>query len=457
MAGKVYPLDPKQVEKVKTKHRKIATPIPVPESIDILKSLRQSEPFCMEGQPPVLWDHAHKFYVCDKWGNQWIDFSSGVLITNAGHSRKKVVDAIVNQAQNGVLTSYCFANEPRAKLTKKLVEIAPEGLDKVFLLSTGSETVECAIKLSRTHGVKVGGDKKVVIVSFVNAFHGRTMGSQQAGGIPALKEWIKNMDPGFVQVPFPDGYRTENVSFELFEKTLAEKGIDPADVAGVISETYQGVGADFAPPEYFQQMRKWCDKNRALLIFDEVQAGFGRCGTMWGFEHYQTVPDIFTCGKGISSSLPISAVIGKSNIMNLYPPGSMTSTHTGNPVCSAAAYANIEIILEENLVENAAKLEKVMFPRLREMKAKYAGHIGAAHGKGLVAGLQVVKPGTKEPDAELAWMIIKICMEKGLLFFAPVGLGGGTVKICPPLCITEDALTEGLNVLDDAIGLAIGN
>jgi len=455
MATKVFPLEPRSVGKVETKYRRIATDIPVPESLPILTTLRTYEPTCMEGQPPIVWDHADRFSVYDKWGNKWLDFSSGVLITNAGHSRKKVVDAIVRQAQQGVLTTYCFPNEARADLVKKLVEISPKGLDRCFLLSTGSEADECAIKLARTHGVKVGGDKKNVIVSFDRAFHGRTLGSQQAGGIPELKTWIKNLDPGFVQVPFPDGYRTKDTSFELFEKTLALKGVDPQNVCGVITETYQGGGADFGPPEYFQKLRQWCDKYKVVMIFDEVQSGFGRCGTMWGFEYYKVVPDLFTCGKGISSSLPISAVIGKADLMNLYGPGSMTSTHTGNPVCCAAALASVETILEENLVENSAKVGAVMNDALGKVKKKYSDRLGCCHGRGLVAGLQMVKKGTETPDADLAWNIVRICMEKGLLMFAPVGLGGGTVKIAPPLCITEEAVLEGVGVIDEAIAQAL--
>ncbi|MFA5863291.1 MAG: aspartate aminotransferase family protein [Phycisphaerae bacterium] len=455
MAAKVFPLEPRKVEKVESKYRRIVTDIPVPDSLPLLKTLRTYEPQCMEGQPPIVWDHADGFNVYDRWGNKWLDFSSGVLITNAGHGRKKIIDAIVAQAQQGLLTSYCFPNEARAKLVKKLVELAPRELDRCFLLSTGSEADECAIKLSRTHGAKVGGDKKHIIVSFDRSFHGRTLGSQQAGGIPDLKTWIKNLDPGFVQVPFPDGFRTKDTSFALFEKTLADKGVDPKNVCGVITETYQGGGTDFGPPEYFQQLRKWCDMHKAVLIFDEVQAGFGRCGTMWGFEYYKVIPDIFTCGKGISSSLPISAVIGKADLMNLYGPGSMTSTHTGNPICCAAALASVEIILEEKLVENSANVGQAMQDALTALMKKYPDRIGACHGRGLVNGLQIVIKGSETPDSELAWNIVRICMERGLLFFAPVGFGGGTVKIAPPLCITKEAMLEGVGVLDQAIAQAI--
>jgi acetylornithine/succinyldiaminopimelate/putrescine aminotransferase len=229
-----YDLTPRSVPAVETKLRRIATQIPVPESLSTLQQLHDLEPRAMRGQPPIIWDHAEGFQVFDAWGNRWIDWSSGVLITNAGHGRKEIVDAVAAQAQHGLLTCYCFPSEKRAALVARLSGLLPEPLKKVFLLTTGSEAVECAVKLCRTNGVKVGGRNKNVIVSFEKAFHGRTLGSQQAGGIPSLKEWIVNLDPGFVQVLFPDGFWTEDVSFDYFEKQLAEKGVDPAHVAGVM-------------------------------------------------------------------------------------------------------------------------------------------------------------------------------------------------------------------------------
>jgi len=294
-----------------------------------------------------------------------------------------------------------------------------------------------------------GGRAKHVIVTFEKAFHGRTLGSQQAGGIPGLKEWIVNLDPGFVQVPFPDCYRTEDNSFAGFEKALADQGVRAADVAGVMLETYQGGSAAFAPAEYMRQMREWCTKQEALLVCDEVQAGFGRTGTFWGFEHYGIVPDLALFGKGISSSLPISAVAGRADVMDLHPAGSMTSTHTGNPVCCAAALASIDLVVKEKLVENARKMGSVLHRLLHEMQSRYP-QIGRVDGKGLVAGVACVKPGTKDPDGDLAWRVIERCLEKGVLLFSPVGFGGATVKIAPPLTITEAAIIESVSVLEEA-------
>jgi 4-aminobutyrate aminotransferase / (S)-3-amino-2-methylpropionate transaminase / 5-aminovalerate transaminase len=451
---KEYELTPRPVERIETRYRRIVTDFPVPESIPILEQLSRYEPAAMRGQPPVVWHRAEGFQVFDAWGNCWIDWSSGVLITNAGHGRREVAEAIAAQAQSGLLTNYCFPSEIRVRLTRRLAELLPQPLKKVFLLTTGSETVECAIKLCRTHGARVAGKQKNIIVSFEKSFHGRTLGSQQAGGIPALKDWIVNLDPGFVQVPFPDGFRTPDTSFALFERCLADAGVDASKVAGVILETYQGGSASFAPVEYMQALRAWCDRHQALLVCDEVQAGFGRCGTLWGFEHYGIVPDLATFGKGISSSLPVSAVVGRAEIMDLHPPGSMTSTHTGNPVCCAAALASIDLVVNEGLVENSRRMGEILHQGLRKLEARHP-EIGCVDGKGLVAGVACVKPSTMEPDADLAWEAVRRSIEKGVLMFSPVGFGGGTVKICPPLVISEEPLCESLETFSQAFSEAL--
>lgn len=451
-----FELVPRKVPTVQTKYRRIVTEIPVPESIPILQRLRQYEPISMSGQPLVLWDRAEGIQVSDRWGNTWLDWSSGVLVTNAGHSHPKIVQAMVDQARHGLTHNYCFPSEIRARTVEQLAKVAPEGLKKVFLLTTGAEACECALKLARTWGLKVGGREKITFVTFQNAFHGRTLGAQMAGGIPALKQWIVNLDPNIVQVPFPDGFRCPDTRFELFLESLDRQGIRPEMVAGVMTETYQGGNASFAPPEYVQKLRAWCDRHQAILVMDEVQAGFGRTGTYWGFEHYGVVPDLICCGKGISSGMPMSAVIGRPEIMDLYPPGSMTSTHTGNPICAAAVLANLQVIREENLVDRCRAMGEILQPELRRVAQKYPNRIGAVHGKGLVASLHMVKPGGIEPDAALAADIVRRCVEKGLLMFAPVGYAGASVKIAPPLVITEEPLRESIQVLEEVLEEAIG-
>ncbi len=185
MAGEVFSLTPRKVEPVDTPWRRIGGMFPVPESLPILERLRRYEPASMAGQPPVVWDRAQGCQVHDAWGNMWLDWSSGVLVANAGHSHPRVVAAARDQIDHPLMHTYCFATDVRSQLVEALAGVAPQGLDKVFLLTTGSEATECAIKLMRTRGLAVGGRKKIGIVSFRHGFHGRTLGAQMAGGVEA--------------------------------------------------------------------------------------------------------------------------------------------------------------------------------------------------------------------------------------------------------------------------------
>jgi 4-aminobutyrate aminotransferase / (S)-3-amino-2-methylpropionate transaminase / 5-aminovalerate transaminase len=453
--GKEFSTTPRVGPFIETKHRRIVTALPHPDSLGTLEQLRQFEPLSMRGQPPIVWERAEDIYVFDKYGNRWLDWSSGVLVANAGHGAPEVRQAIIDQVNSGLLYNYVFPSEERAQLVECLAGLAPDGLKKVFLLTTGSEATECAIKLSRAHGIKVGGKGKIGIVGFRLGFHGRTLGSQQAGGIPGQKSWIVNEDPAIVNVPFPDGYWQKDTGFGTFLKAIEQSGLKPENIAGVMMESYQGVGPDFAPVDYVRDLVQWCKKNNVVLVFDEVQAGFGRTGKFWAFEHYGVTPDLICCGKGISSSLPLSAVIGRPEIMNQFSPGSMTSTQTGNPVCCAAALAGVKKIMAENLTANAARLEPVLLEKLKQIQHKHPNVVGRVSARGLVGGLQTVKFGGQEPDPDLAHDIIERCYRKGLLMFAPVGAWGQTVKIGPPLTISLDALTEGLTVLSEVIDEAV--
>jgi len=453
----IYDLTPVKVPKVNTRYRTIRTALPVPESLPIFRQLARSEPRSMMGQPPVVWHKADNFIVSDRWGNRWIDWSSCVLVANAGHGAHEIKAALTRKVRQGLLATYVFVHEDRAKLTRELQKISPDPDNySVFLLSTGSEACENCIKLSKTYALEKYGPRRKYIVSFENAFHGRTLGAQLAGGLPRLKKWIVPPDPTFVQVPFPDGFKNEDTSFDLFLRTLAGKGISPDEIAGVISESFQGVGPDFMPVEYARQLEKFCRAHDIVLTMDEVQAGFGRSGKMFAFEHYGITPDLIACGKGISSSLPLSAVIGRKDIMDLYPPGSMTSTHSASPLCVAAALASIRVIRTKRLVQRAERLGRVLLPELRRIREKHPDALGCVQGKGLVAGIQVVKPGTKEPDPDTATAINVACFRKGLLMFAPVGVAGECLKICPPLTITEDALRESISVFEEAIDEVLG-
>jgi 4-aminobutyrate aminotransferase / (S)-3-amino-2-methylpropionate transaminase / 5-aminovalerate transaminase len=449
--GKEFNTSPVSVPRIETKFRRIATPLPHPDSLPTLEKLRRFEPQSMRGQPPLVWDRAEDIFVYDKHGNRWLDWSSGVLVANAGHGAPEIKQAILAQVESGLLHNYCFPSQERAELVEALAALAPEGLSKVFLLTTGSEATECAIKLARAHGIAVGGKEKLGLIGFDRGFHGRTLGAQQAGGMAGQKSWIVNLDPAIIHAPFPDGYWQENTGFDSFLEALAQAQLKAENVAGVMMETYQGVGPDFAPVDYVRQLGQWCKQHQAVLIFDEVQAGFGRTGRFWGFDHYGVTPDLICCGKGISSSLPLSAVIGRAEIMDQFVPGSMTSTHTGNPVCCAAALANIRKLVRDNLPANAARLGPSLLAGLERIQTKHSQMIGRVSAQGLVGGVQMIRADGKEPNPDLAHAIIEKCFQKGLLLFAPVGAWGQTVKIAPPLTTTAEALMEGLRVLEEAV------
>jgi len=448
-----YSLEPVAVRKVSSNYRTIKTKLPVPESLSIFQSLKKTEPRSMQGMPPVVWDKAEKFIVYDKWGNRWIDWTSCILVANTGHGRQELKQALQEQIDQGLLATYIFVHEKRAQLTKALQAVSPDPSNyKIFLLSTGSEAIESCIKLAKTYALEKYGSQKKYIISFENSFHGRTLGAQLAGGTPKLKKWIGTTDPTFVQIPFPDRYNIKDTSFDLFQKTIKAKQIKAKNIAGVLTESYQGIGANLLPKEYAQDLESFCRSHDIVTIYDEVQAGFGRTGKMFCYEHYGVKPDLIACGKGISSSLPISAVIGRKDIMDLYGPGSMTSTHSASPLCVVAAIANLEILKKEDLVANAAYLGRILIQELERIRKKHSSIFAVVNGKGLVAGINVVDPKTGKPDGETALKINLACFHKGLLMYAPVGASGECIKIAPPLCITEDALCESIEVFEEALG-----
>ena len=461
----MFSMESRIVPVIETENRIIKTLIPVPEAVEIIREMRKYEPQSMSGQPTVVWDKAIGYSIFDKWGNKWIDFSSGVVVANAGHCNPKVQRAVLDIVEHGMMHSYCFPTEIRGKLEKRISQLAPIADNRVFLLTTGAEATECAIKLTRTYGVAKHGAHKTKIVTFEDAFHGRTMGAQMAGGSPAGKSWIVNHDKDIQQVPFPNAYKyswadessptySDDACFAKFLESLVEKEINPNDIAGVMSETFQGGWVQLMPKGFLQRLKRFCSAHDALLVLDEVQAGFGRTGKMFGFMHSDIIPDIICCGKGISSGLPLSCVIGRSDIMNLYGPNQMTSTHTGNPVTSSAALASIDAIVNDGMIENAAAMGTICEEKLSELQKKYAKVIGRVSGYGLVWALILTRPGTKTLYKELANTVVEKAIERGLMLFAPVG-AGATIKICPPLMINENALLEGIQVLDEAIEAAL--
>ncbi len=459
-----YSLEPVRVSRIETKYRRIVTPtLPTHRVIELIRKLEKHEPRSMFGQVPIGIKRTYGINIEDLDGNIFLDATSGVLVTNIGHSHEAVAEAVKEQLK-WFHFAYCFPYEKRLELVEKLVEITPENLDCVFLLTTGSEAVEAAIKNARRYGIETGGPEKRVIISFKGAFHGRTMGAQMAGGIEPLKSWIGYQDPGLIQVEFPNCYHCwkgrddySNCVDDCVDLVKAKFEELEGRVAGVLSETYQGRGAIFPPDGYYQKIAEICRENDALLILDEVQAGFGRTGKLFAFEHYNVSPNLLCIGKGVTSSLPLSALIGESRVMNYFEPGSMTSTHGANPVCVAAALASINEILKDDMwiVRNAAETGRFLGDRLMKLKEKYE-EVGNVTGRGMVYGIEMVKDReTKEPHADLAFQTVLEAYHRGVLLFAPIGAGHNILKINPPLIMGREAAEELTYVIDEAIGAAL--
>ena len=404
----------------------------------------------MSDQVPIVWDRAEGVWVWDIDGNCFLDFSSGVLVVNTGHSNPELVNEMCDQT-NRVINCYDFLNLYRPLLAKKLVEITPDNLDKAFILTTGSETTEAAVKMAR----KFTG--RYEIIAFQGAFHGRTFGAMSIGGkrSGAGTKGFGPFLPGVIHAPFANCYRC------VFDKTYPDCNhycIDYLDwlvetetednIAAVISEPYQGgAGSIIPPPGWFKKLETWCCEKDILLIIDEVQASFGRTGTLFCFEQHDITPNILCLGKGISSGLPVAAVVGESRIMDILTEGSLSSTHGGNPFCSRIAIKNIEIIIEERLSDNAANVGSYILERFKHLESEYYC-IGDVRGQGLVLGIEIVSDHEKKiPDREMAKRIVRAAYESGLLMIAPIGHYGNVLRIAPPLVITMEEAETAMDII----------
>ena len=452
---------PKGVPFVKTKFRRIKTEIPVPESIQVFRDLEKYESRSMHGQLPVVWDHAENFQVFDKYGNCWIDFTSAIFLTNSGHSNPHILSALRKQINKKLLHTYSFAHETRAQLAKKLVEITPKPFKKVFLLSAGTEATECAVKLMRMYGQSISSSK-IGIISFTGSMHGRTMVAEMLKGNPKLSAWIGYQDPNIYHLPFPYPWVAKGTSkkydwancFQKDIKILQKKGLKFKNVCGFIIESYQGWGAIFYPKAYIKGLVKFAREHNALVTFDEIQGGFGRTGKLFAYQHYNVEPDLLCLGKALGGGLPVSAVIGREKIMDLPEIGSMSSTHSGNPLSCAAALASLETMESGNLIREAARKGKILHNLLNKLKDKYPKRISYIFGKGLLAGLIITNPETHKPDSLFASRVCEKAMQKGLLL---VHTGRESIKIGPPLTIPDEALIEGIKVFDESFSEVIKN
>ena len=446
-----FTLKAQNVEPIQTKHRVIQTQIPHQEDIKTFEKIMTYESSLVEKQLPIVWDHAEDFSVFDRWGNKWIDLSSTIFVTNSGHANTKVKSRLQGVLDKGLLHAYCYPTVEREEFLEKLIEITPHYLERACLVTTGTEASERAIKLARIYGMNFNPRKKVIIGSLGN-YHGKTMGAMMVGVTPEARTWIGNQDPDMHQMSFPYPWTLEEKNMtgvELFNqhiKGLIDQGVKPDEVAAFIIESYQGWGAVFYPKDYVQAMKNWAEEHDALLIVDEIQSGFGRTGKLFGYEYYGVEPDLVVCGKGISGSLPLSAVLGRGDLIELDP--TLTSTHGGHPMSCAASLGNLESLIENRLVERAEKLGKKLYTWLDGWKTEFPERIPLILGNGMLWAIFICKPGSQVLDADFTDRLVEKAMQKGIY---SIRTGCGTIKIGPPLTIAEDALKEAIDVYKECI------
>jgi 4-aminobutyrate aminotransferase / (S)-3-amino-2-methylpropionate transaminase / 5-aminovalerate transaminase len=449
MSSFKFNTQPRNVPIVNTIHRKINTKIPVPESIELLEEIKLFESTNAIEQLPVVWGSAINHQIFDEWGNAWIDFTSSIFVTNSGHANTQVLNRMKECLSKPLLHSYYYPTKIRAQFLKKLIEMTPQYLKKAILLSVGTEATERAIKISRIYGSTLSDDKNIIIGGDGN-YHGKTLGAQMVGGQHSDKKWIGYSDPNMDHMPFPYPWVLEDFNgngrdlFFCHLNALEKKGVDLSRISAFFVESFQGWGAIFYPADYIQAMREWSKSNNSLLVFDEIQAGFGRTGKFFAYEYYDVEPDLVICGKGISGSVPLSAVLGSAELIEL--DSGYTSTHGGNPLACAAGLGNLEAFETLGLVKEAHRKAKIMKEIIYSWKDKYPSRIGRILGNGLLFGVFITQHNSNELDTDLTNYICERAMEKGVF---SICTGRGTLKIGPPLTIPDEALIEGLSVYEE--------
>jgi 4-aminobutyrate aminotransferase-like enzyme len=411
----------------------------------ILDTLRRYEPAAVGSQLPVIWHDAVGARVVDEQGRSWLDWTSGILTANAGHARPEVVAAICAQARGNLLHAYAFPTAVRARFVRALCELT--GYPQVVLTTTGSEAAESSLKIARTYAF-ARGRKRALIVTFEGAFHGRTMGAQLAGGVTGGRGWTGPGDDIFVRVPFPG--RGRSWSTGLVEDELRRRGAAPGDVAAVICEVYQGKTLDILDAESAGALRGWCDTHGIVLIVDEIQSGFGRTGALFACEHVGIRADILLCGKGLSGSLPLAALLlADADYPAALGPGELGSTHAANPVVLAAAEANLALFTDGSLVSHAAAQGRRLAAGLAAWERRQPHRRRVVATLGMVAGFTLLDDDGR-PDPVASRRLAAAGAEHGLLLCVPVGLGGALLKAMPPLTISAADLDDSLTRLEAA-------
>ena len=390
-------------------------------------------------------------------GNRFLDFNAGIAVVATGHSHPRVVEAVQEQAATFLhMSGTDFYYENMVVLAEKLASLAPGGgARRVYFGNSGTEAIEAAMKLARYH------TGRQQFISFFGGFHGRTMGALSLTGSKNVqKKGFFPLVPGVHHVPYPNCYRCpygttpDQCGVECvrhIEDVVMRHIAPPSEIAAIFLEPVQGEGGYLVPPQKFMdELQSLALRHKILLVFDEVQSGMGRTGKMFAAEHFHADPDIIALAKGIASGLPLSATLTRAEIMN-WTPGSHASTFGGNPVAVAASLATIEL-LEQELIDNAARVGARIMNRLRDWPARFP-IVGDVRGLGLMIGFELVyDQQTKQRAPELRDRLELLAFERGLLI---LGCGQNAIRLCPPLIISADQADWAVDTLEECLTILV--
>lgn len=429
-------------------------PLPGPKAREIIaRDQDVISPSYPRGYPFVM-DHGKGTEVWDVDGNRFLDLAAGIAVVSTGHSNPKVTRAIQEQVEKFIHISSDYYHEKWLALAEKISEIAPFKEPAVsFMCNSGAESVEAAIKLAKNY------TGRTQFIGFLGGFHGRTMGALAFTASKSVyREGFFPIMSGVVHAPYPDPYRPllhskpgesyGQTVIRYIEEEIFGRLTPPGDVAGIIIEPIQGEGGYIVPPDdFFPKLRELCDRYGILLIADEVQSGVGRTGKWWGIDHFGVEPDIITIAKGIASGVPLGIMAAKKSIFQ-WEKGSHGNTYGGNPVACAAALATIDLI-QNGYMENATKVGQYAMNWLNEIMDAHPS-LGQIRGKGLMIGVDFVKDRkSRVPHKKLRDRVVDLAFEYGLLM---LGCGESTIRLAPPLSISQAEMEEALGVFDHVIG-----
>jgi len=437
----------------------IVTSVPGPKSLELWEKREQYVVRGVSHSSKLFAQSAEGATITDVDGNTFLDFAAGIGVINAGHSPKEVTDAIKAQADRFIHTSInVVLYDSYVKLAEKLATLAPISDAKVLFINSGAEAVENAVKIAK----KYTGRSGVAIID--GSFHGRTLLTMSmTSKVKPYKDGFGPFTPDVFKLPCPNVYRNNTtLSADEYAVSCADEfermlntTLSPDMVACVVIEPVQGEGGFIPMPKpYVKRMREICTKYGIVFVIDEIQSGIARTGTLYATEQFDVEPDLLTTSKSLAAGLPLSAVIGKSEIMQAPGVGSVGGTFSGNPVACAAALAVLDNVEKYGLCAKATELGELLTSRLKAMKEKY-DIIGDVRGMGAMIGMEFVKDRTtKEPYKEIIDKVISASMQKGVIFLS-AGILSNVIRFLPPLVMTAEQANYAMDVLESAIKEAI--